>query len=319
MALVDPIGPGPTPLYDPAYANEVRDAKEQAGEGPSLLDERLAYFRGAFWRDPAFEVLHFLPLYFPQAGRTEVFSTLQLLAGTEEGIPRAPSARASFGMAAVGSVLTTPDQRRVLGEFVQALDEEWSGFFRGWWQGGMAAKDAVLAALRVTWRDEYGPSLSPFLANAGMTGGMVALVPAIGPEGRIFGGSPQNSGDNGLVVLAPTGPEHGLDAVFSMLRELSFPLVRRVMDRAGATAGNKAENETVATRAAIRSGALVLEAYRPEDLSAYQQFFLSQTGRSEPEGAASGAAFEEAFPLEPALVEALHEEILSTKKDGGVG
>jgi len=164
MALVDPMGPGPNPLYDPGYPSLVRRAKGGVGGPPTGLDTRLRYFREAFRRDPAFEVLHFLPLYFPQAGRPEVFAALKILAGMEEGLPRASSPRTSFGVAAVGSVLTNQDQRIVLGEFVTAMEDEWSGFFQAYWQGGAEQRGQVQAFLRGVWGRDYASALAPFLA-----------------------------------------------------------------------------------------------------------------------------------------------------------
>jgi len=319
MALVDPVGPGPNPLYDPAYPNEVRRAKEGAGISATDLDVRLGYFREVFRRDPAFEVLHFLPLYFSRAGRTEVFAALNLLAGTEGEVSGAPSARTSFGMAAVGSVLTTPSQRSILGEFVTALEAEWTAFFESHWQGAAGQRGQVQNSLRDAWGRDYLPALAPFLRGIGMPGGMVSLVPSIGIEGRIFGGNPQDPTDNVLIVSAPSSPEDGLAAVYSMLRELSFPLVRRVMDKTGVTAESRGEEESIAARAAIRSGALILEIRRPDDLMAYQQFFLSRAGRSAPTGAATEDAFRDSFSLEVAFEEALREEIVTTITEGGVG
>jgi len=318
MALVDPIGPGPNPLYDPGYPNEIRRAKGDASVSPTALDTRLGYFRNAFQRDPAFEVLHFLPLYFPRAGRTEFFVALKVLVGAEEGIPRAPSAHTAFGLAAVGSVLTTRSQRSVLGEFVSALEAEWDGFFGEFWRAGAAPRDEILASLQESWKEAFLPALGPFLDGVGMSGGVVALVPAIGVEGRIFGGSPQISTDNVLVVSAPAGPEQSSEGVFSMLRELSFPLARRVMDRGGRVVGNQGEEESLASRAAIRSGALILERYRPDDLTAFQRFFLSQAGRNAPEGAAVEAVFRETFPLAEGIEQALREEIFTTVTHGGI-
>ncbi len=182
MALVDPIGPGPNPLYDPGYPNEVRRAKESLGVYPTGLDGRLGYFRDAFRRDPAFEVLHFLPLYFARAGRAELFTALKLLAGTEEGIPRAPSARTSFGVAAVGSVLTTRNQRTVLGEFVKALEDEWANFFEAYWQGGAVQRGQLETSVQDGWRKAYFPAIAPLLKGLGMSGGIVALV--AGPRRR---------------------------------------------------------------------------------------------------------------------------------------
>ena len=77
----------------------------------------------------------------------------------------------------------------------------------------------VQASLQEIWAEEYSPALAPFLAGMGMSGGLVALVPAIGVEGRIFGGSPENPTDNVLVVSAPTDPGTRSEAVYSMLRE----------------------------------------------------------------------------------------------------
>jgi hypothetical protein len=315
--MVDPVGPGPLPLYDPGYPTEVRKAKGAAGVSSTNLSDRVGYFRSAFQQDGAFEVLHFLPLYFPQAGRTEVFSALTILAGTEEGIPRAPSPRTAFGLAAVGSVLTTPGQRRVLGEFVQALEEEWTAFVGSWLGGEADARNLTLRSVQASWNQDFGPALKPFLQDMGMGGGLVAVSPAIGVEGRIFAGSPENQGDNVLVISAPDGPEHGAEAIYSMLRELSFPIARRAMDRVGGATGVRSQDEGRAGRAAVRAGALVLEAYRPQALDGYQQFFLSQAGRTAPEGGAVRSAFEGAYPLDPALESALKEEILSTRRDGG--
>jgi len=319
MALVDPIGPGPNPLYDPGYPNEIRRAKEGAGSPSTVLDTRLGYFRDAFQRDAAFEVLHFLPLYFPRAGRAEFFAALKVLVQAEEGIPRAPSAHTAFGLAAVSSVLTTRAQRSVLGEFVSALEAEWDSFFGEFWRTGVPQRNQILSSLQEVWGSVYSPALGPFLDGMELSGGAVALVPAIGVDGRIFGGSPQVSTDNVLVVSAPTGPERSSEAIYSMLRELSFPLARRVMDRGGRVVGNQGEEESLASRAAIRSGALILKRYRPGDVPDYQRFFLSQAGRTAPAEAAVEAAFRETFPLKDGFEQALREEIFTIVTNGGVG
>lgn len=311
MALVDPIGPGPNPLYDPAYPGEIRAAKEAAGVSTTALDQRVGYLRDAFQSDPAFEVFHFLPLYFPRAGRDEFFSALKVLVGTPEGIPRAPTVNTAFGLAAVGAVLATVEQRRVLGEFVSVLEEEWTAFFQHDYRAAAPEREAVLTALQRSWTEGHRPSLAPFLDKIGMAGGIVALVPAIGVEGRVFGGSPGDKGDNVMVVSAPVGPHPEREVVYSMLREVSFPLVRAVIDQSGHTTASRGQAEALAARAAVRTGALVLERYLPEELMDYQRFFLSQAGRSAPEGAATEGLFQEVYPLDASLEEALREEIFT--------
>jgi hypothetical protein len=148
---------------------------------------------------------------------------------------------------------------------------------------------------------------------------MVALVPAIGGEGRIFGGSPQDPIDNVLVVAAPAGPDRAQEAVFSMLRELSFPLVREVMEEAGRQSGNPSEVESLAATAAVRSGALVLEMTSPEAVEDYQIFFLSQIRGSFPGGEGTDTAFAQDFRLDTEFEAALRDKIRATITNGGEG
>ena len=61
-------GPGTLPYYDARYARTVAATKARQGVGPSKLDRGAFRLRQAMASDSAFEVLHFLPLYF---GRME--------------------------------------------------------------------------------------------------------------------------------------------------------------------------------------------------------------------------------------------------------
>jgi hypothetical protein len=309
MAIVDPVGPGPNPLYDPGYPSAIQAAKEAAGAVATSLDAGLPTFRNAFRADPGFQVLHFLPLYFPEAGRTEVLSALALLGGAEEGIPQAPSPRTAFGLAAIGSVLTTPSQRRVLGEFVGALEDEWAAFYEAYVRQGADDRTALEAQVNQLWRGGYAVALGPFLSQIGMTGGAVHLVPALGQEGRVFGGSPQVDQDNVLAVSAPSADGDPMVVVFSMLRELAFPTVRSVMRDTGLTGADPASEERLAGIAAIRTAALVIQRYRPEDLDAAHRFFLGGVGAAATEAALEGL-FQERFSLPQNLFEALRDEVL---------
>lgn len=319
MALVDAFGPGPNPLYDPAYPGEIRRRKVEAGLGSTSLDRRAGYFRGAFRRDPAFEVFHFLPLYFTQAGRGEVFSALEVLAGAEEGIPRGVTTRSAFGVAATGASLPTPAQRRVLGEFVQVLQEEWVEFYQSHWQRATEQRRAAQQTLQALWVEEFQPALVSPLQTMGFSGGTVILAQPIGAEGRIFSGSPRSTSDNVLVVSTPTELREAPFAAYAMLRELSFPFVRRVMAKVSRRTVDPNEEEKVAADAAVQVGALLLEQYLPDRLPDYRRFFLSRAVSSSPAGptgSATDTAFQDAFPLAATLKVALMEELFSTNQDG---
>jgi len=317
MAIADPIGPGPIPLYDPSYPARMRLEKEGAGVSATPLDQRSGYFREAFRRDPAMEVFHFLPLYFSEAGRTEVFMALEALAVTREGIPRAPSSRTQFGLAAVGSVLPSPSQRALLGEFVSVLKAEWEHFFSDYRERKSPDRDEAQSELQGLWDTEFGPALAPLLGGLDLSGGTVFLSPAIGGEGRIFSGVPQNQLDNVLVVSSPKAGEDHRAVIFSMLRETSFPLVRQALGDALESGHERGEAEELAARAAIRAGALVLESFLPREVPAFQAFFLSRAGRTVASAEARRAAFQDAYPLEEAHLKALREVINTTVTDGG--
>jgi hypothetical protein len=216
MAMVDPVGPGPLPLYDPSYPTRIRALKERTGVPATPLDQRAGYFRDAFNRDPAFEVLHFLPLYFGEATRTEVFAALERLAVTGDGIPSDVPTRARFGAAAIGAVLSSPGQRALLGEFVSVLSADWEGFFSDYRREGLPARNEIQAEAQSIWDQEFGPLIGPLLQELNLAGGTVFLSPAIGIEGRIFSGVPQNQQDNILVVSAPTVGDDARAVIFSM-------------------------------------------------------------------------------------------------------
>lgn len=317
MATVDPVGPGPNPLYAPTYPPAARGRKEAAGLGQTPLDQRAAYFRNAFRSDPAMEVLHFLPLYFAQAGRVEFFQALEMLADTRDGVPRAPSPRTQFGLSAVGSVLPSSSQRALLGEFVSVLREEWEAFLAEDRRAHMEGWEALRGSAQGLWDGVFGPALSPFLRALHLTGGAVFLTPAIGAEGRIFSGVPRDPSDNVLAVSTPNVTDGARGAVFSMIREFSFPLAREALEPGDESAQDRAETEGLAARAAIRAGALALERLLPEELPAYQQYFLSRAGRPPASADVLGAAFREAYPLDEGQISALREVVDTTITNGG--
>ena len=91
------------------------------------------------------------------------------------------------------------------------------------------------------------------------------------------------------------------------------------MDRGGRVVGNRSEEERLASIAAIRSGALILEKYRPHELMDYQRFFLTQAGRMIPTGEATEGPFREVFPIDQAIERALRKEMFTMETNGGIG
>ena len=105
--------------------------------------------------------------------------------------------------------------------------------------------------------------------------------------------------------------------IFSMLREVSFPLVRQALAPALEAGQGRGETEAMAAQAAIRAGALILQEFLPDQVPAYQTFFLSRAGRTGVPTEGLSGAFQEAYPLKGTSVETLREAIRETVTNGG--
>jgi hypothetical protein len=307
MAMVDPMGPGSSPLYDLEYPNRVRVAKGESEVGSTPLDRSAGRFHEAFSRDPSFEVLHFLPLYFAGTGRVEMIAALKLLATARTGIPQAPTPQTSLGLAAVGSVLRTPEQRALLGEFIVVLEAEWSSFLNSQVRSRAAESEVLAREVQRSWDERFRPGMGPFLDRVGLTGGRVILAPALGLEGRVFSGPPQSWRDNAVAVQAPRDQDRPEQAVYLLLRELAFSLSREVGREAGVV-GDDVGDEKMVAIGAIRAGAMLLDAVHPREAMGFKKFFLDAGGYGVPDGDIAGA-FVEAFPMDSAYLDALREAI----------
>jgi hypothetical protein len=297
LAMTGFEGFGALPLYAPGYADSVMRGRRGAGTR-TLLDVRSAHLREAFVSDSAFEVLHFLPLYFPRSDPAAMLAALRRAAEDPARAAAAVGPGERFGVAAALAALPTPAERRVLAEFAEALEDEWrAGYARSAAVTDSARARAALGELERAWRP-LEAALSPFLAAHRLNAGVILLVPALGPDGRLFEGDPRASDDN---VLAVAWPARAADAAFLAVRELCFPAVRQALATGRSPEADRVEAERLSGTAAVRCGALLLERYAPPAVAGYQAAWLREAGRS--------GAFAEAFPIPDALLKALDSAI----------
>jgi hypothetical protein len=285
LAVVGLEGYGPLPYYRPGYAAENRAAQRAAGRYPTPLDSLAPALRAAFQRDSAFEVLHFVPLYFDATEPGELLDALSEVA--RGGTPTASGARL------VGSVLRSASQRRTLGRFVAALRAEWDGFLRVRWEADAARRGQTLATAASDWRDLQG-SLAEFLR--GRERGTVLASSALGGEGRVVA--------DRVAVWLPSDSAAGRAVVAALLRELCFPLVTATVERT-VRVPDRVSAERMSSRGAVRCGALLLERHRPTWLEDYRRVFLRAAGESR----SDAAAFERVFAVPEDLLAALRAEI----------
>ncbi|MBT8478891.1 MAG: hypothetical protein KJO06_08245 [Gemmatimonadetes bacterium] len=305
LAVVGFEGSGPDPLYDPSYRARVREVKEGLGVYPSALDRGSPGFASAFQADSAFELLHFVPLYFASAGPDRMLTALAQVAETGNATVADPVAQ--FGAGIVAQLLPEERQRDVLLQFTRALSEEWTAWFEDVWTRSVLDRRVDLAALQSAWDERFAGPLRPYLARHQLDQGAMIVSPQVGLEGRVFSGSPGDRTDNLVVVHLPA-PGEPLDAALHYaVRELCFPAARVAMDAAGPMPADRLSASARSTRAAVRCGDLLLERVASDEAAAYRSSFVPATASASE--AATRDAFYRAYPLDAGLEAALRVEI----------
>ena len=315
LAVVGFHGFGPSPLYDPAYALQARQQRSRQGLPATALETQRARFLTIFTNDDAFEILHFVPLYFQGAGRWSAMEALRSIARTPSGMPPVTDERARVGTAVVAQVLTSTTQRQTLLAFVELLDEEWRSVVEPARARSAAGRQGMLTDLHARWRDRYAAPLATFLEAEGLSSGTAMVATGLGVEGRFVPPSgPLARGP--VVALSQSTDAVSVDAVLSSLvRELCFPAVRRAFGPFEARFRNRVEASRASDLAATRCGELLLEHHAPRQVAAFRaRFGIPQSGTGPGFLSASGQVAG-AAALEGQLEEALARE-LDIHRDG---
>jgi hypothetical protein len=301
LAVVQLGGFQRLPLYDPAYSAAVRQASTEVKN--SRLGRDAEGIGRVFRADSAFEVLHFVPLYFVGRDPRAMIAALRAAAGAT--IPAsADTASLARTAAAVVAALPTARQRETLVAFLDALDDEWLTSFRAT-VANASDRRAEAHRLEEAWAKRIEPVAGSALRALGLAQGTILVSPALGTEGRIT-----TDAVGGPVVAVSGSVISGVrDApLYSALREMMFPLVRRV------TAGVRETPDRVAAErtsdaATVRAGALVLER-SPQLAFEYRTHFLAAAGQPAGDDARTVAVvFARAYPLTPTLERALADAV----------
>jgi len=265
-------GFGPLPLYAPGYALSARAVRVEAGVGETRLERGKAELLAAFEADGGFEILHFVPLYFRGAARIATLDALSAVAARSAGLPET-SAETRFGASVVAAALPEPDQRRVLGAFVAALEAEWTQVVEPRRRREAAERERVLAALRTGWAEQWAGPLAAFLAAEGFSSGSVIVVPALGAEGRFLERDPVGTPGPVVALGVPADASDPASALGSLVRELCFPAVRRGFAPFEGRVRDRVDASRASDLTATRCGELVLESRLPDRVTVYRARF----------------------------------------------
>jgi hypothetical protein len=235
-------------------------------------------------RGGRYDILHFVPLYYPSAGTSALADALTQAAGTAP--PTAP--RAQFLVGALRQTLPSAADRAPLTLLADGLRRT---------TARRVSPDA-LDALQAHWNRALAPALAPFLRDQQMDAGLLWVLPALGPEGRLFAGVASDRTDN--IVAVAAGPAGGNGPLYAAVRELCFPLVSRTAEASAEfrrTAGSSADAARRTGIAAVRCGAELLDHVAPAEAGPYRTHWERVATRA--------LTFDAAFPPDAALAPAL--------------
>ena len=264
------FGAGPSVrAYSPDYVADVTRAKRDRGLFPTELDEKAEELREELLKDPAFQVFHFVPLYFPDAEPVEFLRALRAVAEEKTRDPDLVDRVTRPGVAVVSRVIREGRHRDRLKDFVELLEAEWELFFADYWQELDEAGSQTLSISKRQWVNDFEPALEGFLTSQRMDGGTALVSPALGPDGRMYEGVPASRSDNVVAVGIPATATDDLAIPYSMLRQMCYAAVDD-----GQNAPGVRRSENAAFNGAIRCGSIVLESYLEDYRSAYDVRYL---------------------------------------------
>lgn len=242
--------------------------------------ERPTELGRALSRGGRYDILHFVPLYYPSAGTAALADAVAQAAGNDS--PSAP--RAQFLVGALRQALPSSATRAPLLVLADGVRRS----------AARRVTAETLDALQAHWNRALAPALAAFLHDQQLDAGLLWVIPALGPEGRLFAGVATDRTDNIVAVAASPADSHG--PLYAAVRELCFPLVSRTAEVSREfrrTAGSPADDARRAGIAAVRCGAELLDRVAPAEAGPYRAHWLRVANR--------GAAFDAAFPADAVL------------------
>ncbi len=283
----------------------MKQAKEERGVYPTALDQLAEELLENLEEDQGLQNFHFLPLYFPTADREGMIRALRAVANRKLNESGAVGPNTRSGARWAAAALEEGSQRRVLRQYVDALEQEWEVFYGEYWPTAVAGDQTENEALESQWTGDLAPALRNFLGNEGVQAGYVVVSRVLGPEGRLIQGNAFRGIADAVGVWAP-GWEDVNASLYSIVRELCFSIIDgSVISPATVRRGDP---QVISGRAAVRCGSMLIERSARSHVDAYQLAFLRAAGADTVESDL-GAAFEEEFQVPPRVVDAIRAKL----------
>lgn len=247
----------------------------------------------------------FVPLPFSSFEQLRAAVTAFVDAG---GDPRRARDQASAQAIAflAGSFPNAAD-RDWLRLYTTALGDERDRFYHRYWTTLQQSRAGTLAAADSVWQQAVRPRIQRFLTGSQQSDGTLLLSPVLGGEGRTQPGTKSEA-----VVAAdfPARPADAADASYAAAHEFVGAVVGPVVADNTSPADRRAGVDARYVSAGqVRAGLILLRRAAPELADGYARFYLRQAGLPVPNGPGAQAALEAAFPLPPAILDAVSRQL----------
>ncbi len=300
------------PLFRRGYRAELQAERARANVYTDL-DANRERLRARLAANPRLALgAQFVPLAFPSFEQMRVAVDAFVQAGGDARRARSQDEAGAFAVLA-GTFPAAAD-RDWLRLYATALGDERERFYHRYWTGLQQARGPALAAADSVWQRAVRPRVQRFLSGSQQSDGTLLLSPVLGGEGRTQAGSRT---DAVTAVAFPARPADAAASSYAAVHELVGAIVGQVVADNTSPADQRAGRaDQYVSAGQVRAGLLLLRRAAPEFADGYARFYLREAGLPVPSDAArgspradAGAALEAAFPLPPAILEAVARQL----------
>ena len=246
----------------------------------------------------------FVALYFGSWDDLQKGIDLFLQAQGDVGRARDPQQQAVIAFFAAS--FNSQADRDWLALFAKSLADERDKFYHDYWINEQRSRGPVLAAVDSLWQKTYRPKLQTYLSRTQQeTGDLILSLPLDG-EGRTISGGKR---ENIIALTFPDTPAQAIDAIYVFTHEAIGALAGTVIaDNITPAERREGVADRMASAAAVRGGAMLLQRAAPELADGYARYYLRAAGVSFSSGDAQ-AALATAFPLDARVRDAISSQI----------
>lgn len=293
------------PLFRRGYRDAMVVEKNRHGV-TTLLDQNRDQLMARFAVNRNLVGAQFAALYF--GSWEDMQQAIALFLEAKGDVGRARTQQQQQVIAFLAASFNTQADRDWLDLFARSLADERDKFYHQYWLDQQRARGPVLAAVDSLWQKSYRPKLQTFLGRTQQeTGDFILSLPLDG-EGRTVSGGKR---ENIVALTFPDTPAQAIDAIYVFTHEALGALAgTAIADNITPAERREGLADRMASAAAVRGGALLLQRAAPELADGYARYYLKAAGVSFTSGDPQ-AALASAFPLDARVRDAIANQIAS--------